>query len=186
MARADDDTIATERLLLRRWRDDDLDAYAALCADPDVMRHIGAGTPYTRAQSRDSLAGFEHHWERYGFGLSAAVERASGELVGMIGVQRAGEPGVRPGDVEIGWRLRRDRWGRGLAVEGAAAIRDHAFGDLRLARLVAFCRPANHASIRVAEQLGFTVLAQRRCRRGLPLVILALDAADWTADAAAA
>jgi RimJ/RimL family protein N-acetyltransferase len=175
----DGETLSTPRLLLRRWREDDLDAHHALSGDPEVMRHIGAGVPYTREQSRLSLAAFGAHWERHGFGLLAAVERDGGAPIGMLGVQRAGEPGVGPGDVEIGWRLMRSHWGRGLATEGATAVRDHAFGVLGLARLVAFCRPANGPSIRVAEQLGLTTVATRRCRRGLPMLILALDRAEW-------
>lgn len=176
----DDETLATPRLLLRRWRADDLDAYAELSGDPEVMRHIGAGVPYTREQSRLSLDAFRNHWERHGFGLRAAVERESGTLIGMLGVQRAGEPGVAAGDVEIGWRLRRSHWGRGLAAEGATAVRDHAFGVLGFLRLVAFCRPANRASIHVAEQLGLAPVETRRCRRGLPMQILALDRASWS------
>jgi RimJ/RimL family protein N-acetyltransferase len=182
----DGETLSTPRLLLRRWRADDLDAYHALCGDPEVMRHVGAGVPYTRAQSSISLDGFRAHWQRHGFGLLAAVERDGGALIGMLGVQRAGEPGVGPGDVEIGWRLMRSHWGRGLATEGATAVRDHAFGVLGFARLVAFCRPANRPSIRVAEQLGLTPVATRRCRRGLPLLILALDHAQWLERPAAA
>lgn len=175
----DGETLVTPRLLLRRWQPEDLDAYAALSGDPEVMRHIGAGVPYTREQSRVSMESFRGHWERYGFGLRAVVDRESGALIGMLGVQRAGEPGVGPGDVEIGWRLQRSHWGRGLAVEGATVVRDHAFGTLGFLRLVAFCRPANHASIHVAERLGMIPTELRRCRRGLPMQILALDRATW-------
>jgi RimJ/RimL family protein N-acetyltransferase len=169
--------LVTERLLLRPWRDDDhdLDAYAAISADAEVMRHIGDGRPLRRDQSAAQLTRFVEHWERHGYGLRAIVERESGEVVGFAGVMRAGQPGVRAGDVEIGWRLARDRWGRGYASEGARAVRDHAFSQLRLARLVAFVRPANAASIHVMGKLGMTLEKEALCSYGMPMRIYALD-----------
>lgn len=171
------DPIETERLLLRPWRDDeaDRDAYARLCADAEVMRHIGAGVTLDREQAAEQLRGFVAHWERHGYGLRAAVERDSGEVVGFVGVMRAGQPGVRPGDVEIGWRLARARWGRGYATEGARAVRDHAFQQLRLARLVAFVRPANDGSIGVMRKLGMRLEKEALCSHGLPMRIYVLD-----------
>jgi len=171
------DPLLTERLELRPWRDepDDLDAYAALCADPDVMRFIGDGNVLTRPQAAAQLTRFADHWRRHGFGLRAAVLRDGGEIAGFVGVARAGQPGVRPGDVEIGWRLARAHWGRGLATEGARAVRDHAFEQLRLARLVAFVRPANAGSIAVMRKLGMEPLKDATCSYGRPMRIFALD-----------
>ncbi|HEY4279355.1 MAG TPA: GNAT family N-acetyltransferase [Conexibacter sp.] len=169
--------LLTPRLELRPWRDDeaDRDAYALLCSDPEVMRHVGAGVALTRPQANEQMTRFIEHWTRHGFGLRAAVLRESGEMVGFVGVARAGEPGVRPGDVEIGWRLARAHWGNGYATEGGRAVRDHAFAELRLARLVAFVRPANTASIAVARKLAMEPLRDGHCRRGLPLRTFALD-----------
>jgi RimJ/RimL family protein N-acetyltransferase len=169
--------LLTARLELRPWHDDvaDRDANARICADVDVMRFVGAGTALTRPQANEQMTRFIEHWERHGFGLRAAVLRESGELIGFVGVARAGEPGVRPGDVEIGWRLAREHWGKGYATEGARAVRDHAFAALRLARLVAFIRPANDASIAVARKLGMEHLRDGTCRRGMPLRIYAID-----------
>lgn len=177
--RAGDPTapLLTERLELRPWRDDaaDLEVYAALCADPEVMRHIGAGGPLSREQAAAQLARFAEHWERHGFGLRAAALRDSGEVVGFVGVARAGQPGVHPGDVEIGWRLARRHWGSGYATEGAIAVRDHAFLQLRLARLVAFVRPANTGSIAVMRKIGMDPLKDATCSFGLPMRIFSLD-----------
>lgn len=169
--------LLTERLELRPWRDEpgDLDAYAALCADPDVMRFIGDGNPLTRPQAAAQLSRFADHWRQHGFGLRAAVLRDSGEIAGFVGVARAGQPGVRPGDVEIGWRLARRHWGRGLATEGALAVRDHAFAQLRRARLVAFVRPANEGSIAVMRKLGMEPLKDALCGFGRPMRIFSLD-----------
>ncbi|MDO8186256.1 GNAT family N-acetyltransferase [Conexibacter sp. JD483] len=169
--------LETERLLLRPWRDDaaDLDAYLRISSDPDVMRHIADGRVLDRDRAAEQLTRFVEHWERHGYGLRAAVERDSGEVVGFVGVMRAGQPGVRPGDVEIGWRLARDRWGRGYATEGARVVRDHAFTQLRLARLVAFVRPANDASIGVMRKLGMRLEKETLCSYGLPMRIYVLD-----------
>lgn len=168
--------LKTDRLTLRPWRDDeaDLDAYAKLSSDPEVMRFIGDGRPLTRAGAADGLARFVEHWAQYDYGLYA-VEDDAGTVLGFTGMLRAGEPGVRPGDVEIGWRLAREHWGRGYATEAALAARDHAFDRLRLARLVSLVRPANTASIGVTRKLGMELEQERLCRRGLPMRIYAVD-----------
>lgn len=170
------ETLRTDRLTLRPWRDDeaDLDAYAMLSSDPEVMRWIGDGRPLTRAGAADGLRRFVTHWADYGYGLYA-VEDDAGAVLGFAGMLKAGEPGVRPGDVEIGWRLRRQHWGKGYATEAALAARDHAFDRLRLARLVALVRPANTASIGVMHKLGMELEQERLCRRGLPMRIYAVD-----------
>ncbi|MDO8211869.1 GNAT family N-acetyltransferase [Conexibacter sp. CPCC 206217] len=185
MADAATAPLLTERLLLRPFHDDagDRDAYAALCADAEVMRYIGMGETLTREQSSAQLTRFVEHWTQHGYGLRAIVERGGGDgtpggdgtVVGFVGVMRAGQPGVRAGDVEIGWRLARDRWGRGYATEGARAVRDHAFAQLRLARLVAFVRPGNAGSMRVMDKLGMRLEKEGLCNYGRPMRIYALD-----------
>jgi RimJ/RimL family protein N-acetyltransferase len=163
----------TERLRLRGWRDEDLQPFAALCADPRVMRWVGRGEPQDRAQAEASLQAIRDHWMRHGFGLWAAEERASRELAGFVGLARL-DDGSR--DVEIGWRLRRGAWGRGLATEGALAAREHAFDELGLARLVALVHPENAASIRVVGKLGMTFERERVSRHGTPVRVYALEA----------
>lgn len=169
--------LTTDRLTLRPWRLDpaDLDAYTALSADPEVMRHIGDGRALTPARAAAGLTRFVEHWERHGYGLYVVQARTDGAVLGFAGLARATEPGVRPGDVEIGWRLARAHWGRGYATEAALAVREHAFDTLGLARIVALIRPANAASIAVARKLGLELERQRHCRRGLPMRIYALD-----------
>ena len=83
--------IETARLLLRRWRDGDLEPYARICADPEVMRYIGGGSPLTREQSETQISRFVRHWDERGFGLWAAEHRASGELIGFVGLAHQGE-----------------------------------------------------------------------------------------------
>jgi RimJ/RimL family protein N-acetyltransferase len=144
-----------------------------MCADPRVMRWVGGGGPQDRAQAEASLQAIRDHWVRHGFGLWAAEEKETGELAGFVGLARLGD---RSGDVEIGWRLRHEAWGRGLATEGALAARDHAVAELGLTRLVALVHPENVASLRVVEKLGMSFERRRVSRHGTPVLVYALAA----------
>jgi RimJ/RimL family protein N-acetyltransferase len=142
--------IGTERLRLRGFRAEDLDAYAAMSADPEVMRFIGGGGPISREIAYRSMAFFLGHWQLLGHGMWAVEERETGRLVGRAGLQNpAGWP-----DLEIGWTLARDVWGRGYATEAARAAiawQREILGDRRLISLI---RPQNRRSQAVARRLG--------------------------------
>jgi RimJ/RimL family protein N-acetyltransferase len=143
--------LTTERLELRRWREDDLDEYAAITADPDVVRYLG-GTTFDRVAAWRQIALFIGHRELRGWTSSAVVERSSGRLIGRGGLwQPEGWPGV-----EVGWILGRAAWGHGYATELGQAVRDYAFGSLGVAHLISVIHPDNAASIRVAEKIGST------------------------------
>jgi RimJ/RimL family protein N-acetyltransferase len=146
---------STERLLLRRWRPADRDPFAAMNADPEVMRYIGDGHPMTRAQSDGHVDAIEAHWDQHGFGLwCAALTGDPDTCVGFVGLAiPAFLPAVLPA-VEVGWRLARPAWGQGLATEGAQAALDHAFGPLELRSVVSLIDPGNDRSIGVAHKLG--------------------------------
>jgi RimJ/RimL family protein N-acetyltransferase len=143
-------TLTTDRLLLRGFKDGDLDPYAAMHADAEVMRHIGTGETIGRAEAWRSMAMHAGHWLLRGFGQWAVVERATGELVGRAGLY---EPEGWPG-LEVGWMLGRAHWGRGFATEAGAAAITFAFDELALEKVISLIRPANSPSIRVAERLG--------------------------------
>ncbi len=147
--------IETERLRLRPWRDDDLDAYAALCADPEVMRWHGArGDPLSRAESAEQMESFRERWETDGLGLWCAAAKDTDECIGFVGLAIPRFlPEILP-CVEIGWRLARASWGRGLATEGARQVVPFAFGPLGLDRIVSVTRPENRNSWNVMEKLG--------------------------------
>jgi RimJ/RimL family protein N-acetyltransferase len=151
-------TLETARIRLRAWRDDDLDAYAALCADPEVMRWLGAkGDPLTREQSSVQLDAFRRHWDVEGFGLWCAASVDTDRCIGFIGLAVPRFlPEVLP-CVEIGWRLDRDHWGHGLATEGARVAMDYAFGPRQLDRLVSITRPENRGSWNVMQKLGMSL-----------------------------
>jgi RimJ/RimL family protein N-acetyltransferase len=113
--------LVTERLVLRRWRPEDLDPYVEICADSEVMRWIGKGQVRTRGEWARALASFERAWKDRGFGLFAAELRAAGGLIGFVGLSIPDFlPEILP-SVEIGWRLAAAHWGKALATEGARA-----------------------------------------------------------------
>jgi len=140
--------IETERLRLRDLRATDFAAYAAMCADPEVMKYLGSG-PLSAEDAWRQLAMFLGHWSLRGFGMWA-VETREGEFVGRVGLHF---PHGWP-DRELGWALAREHWGRGYAFEAAVAARNHAFRDLRWQSLVSYVLPENSRSIRLAERLG--------------------------------
>jgi len=142
--------LETPRLILREFLPSDVEPYARMMADPDVCRFLGDGQPLTRADAWRQLAQLIGHWELRGFGLWAVEERATRQLVGRIGCY---EPEGWPG-FEIGYVLARDAWGRGLAREGVAASLAHARCELGRDHVISLIRPANRASIAVAEHFG--------------------------------
>jgi RimJ/RimL family protein N-acetyltransferase len=146
--------LETPRLVLRQWREEDLAPFAALNADPEVMRHFPARMP--RAQSdafaeyiRDAIA-------RQGWGLWAVEVRGGAPFIGFVGLGRPGFEAHFTPAVEIGWRLDRAHWGNGYATEAAAAALTFAFDDLSLAEVVSFTALPNERSVRVMRRLGMT------------------------------
>jgi RimJ/RimL family protein N-acetyltransferase len=150
-------SLETPRLLLRRWRDEDLDGFAAIAAQPEVMRYINDGRTLDRRATAERLAGYRRHWDEHGFGLYAVEIKGSGELAGFTGLAVPGFlPEIMPA-VEIGWRLGRAHWGRGLATEAARAVVAHTRAELDLRRLVSIHVVGNEASARVMIKLGMSL-----------------------------
>lgn len=145
--------IETPRLILRGWRDDDLEPLARMYADEETMRFIGPGGARPYEETAEALAKHRAFWDEHGFGLWAVEEKATGEMIGRIGLWI--HP-LLPHDVEVGWLLERSRWGRGLATEGGAAAVAHAFEALALDRVVSLTYPENKASRRIMEKLGLS------------------------------
>jgi RimJ/RimL family protein N-acetyltransferase len=142
--------LETARLVLRAFTVSDVDPYVRMMADPEVTRFLGDGHPLSRADAWRQLALLIGHWELRGFGLWAVEERESGRFIGRIGCH---EPEGWPG-FELGYVLAREAWGRGLAREGAAAALAHARRELGREAIISLIRPANRASIAVAEHFG--------------------------------
>jgi RimJ/RimL family protein N-acetyltransferase len=168
------DALVTERLVLRRPRDADLEPFALLCADPEVMRYIGTGRPLDRGTAERSFAIIQSHWTRHGSGLRSAISREDGEYLGFVGLAVVPGRSVAGGETEIGWRLRRAAWGKGYATEGAVAVRDQALGELGIGSLVSLIQPGNEASARVAEKLGMAPDCHGRGAHGETVVVYRL------------
>lgn len=144
-------TVPTERLLLRPFTEADLDAYAEMSADAEVMRHIGAGGPVARDIAWRQMALFAGHWVLRGYGMWAVEEKATGALVGRAGFLH---PEGWPAN-ELGWLLARPYWGRGYAYEAAAAARRHGRVAMGLSgRLISLIRAENQRSLALAQRLG--------------------------------
>jgi RimJ/RimL family protein N-acetyltransferase len=173
------DRLETPRLVLRRYRDEDLDVLAAMNADPDVMRYIGDGRPGDRAATAAMLAGQRAHWAEHGFGRWAVERRTERDLIGFCGVgYPTFAPEVMPSP-EIGWRLARSAWGQGYATEAALASRDHAFAVLGFDHLISLSDPRNVASHRVMAKIGLRRVADVATARFGVLRVDRIERAEW-------
>jgi RimJ/RimL family protein N-acetyltransferase len=163
--------LQTERLVLRPFREADIDGYAEMGADPEVMRFLSAdGRLLSRADAWRQMAMFLGHWELRGYGTWAVEERATGAFVGRVGLHNPlGWP-----DRELGWTIARRFWGRGYASEAARAAITHAFGALGWTHLVSLIHPDNHRSTRLAERLGYHSQGTAEVA-GLTLMMYRLD-----------
>jgi RimJ/RimL family protein N-acetyltransferase len=146
--------LRTERLLLRQWRDDDLEPFAALNADAETMRYFPA--PLTRAQS-DAFAAYNRgRIAERGWGLWAVEVVGAAPFVGFVGLNEPRFEAHFTPAVEVGWRLARTHWGRGYATEAGRAAIAFAFAELGLEEIVSFTTEPNERSRRVMERLGMT------------------------------
>jgi RimJ/RimL family protein N-acetyltransferase len=146
--------IETDRLLLRSWRDDDLDPFAAMCADPRVMATLGpVMTRDETAALIERASGIERD---LGHTFWAMERKADGQLIGWCGVKRGPEETPIAGVPELGWRLARDGWGQGYAREAAQATIDWSFANLPDDALWAITTVGNSRSWGLMERLGMT------------------------------
>jgi RimJ/RimL family protein N-acetyltransferase len=148
------EALTTDRLLLRRWRDADCEPFAALNADPEVMKHFPAAL--SRAQSDEMIERISGGFDRYGFGLWALELAATGEFIGFTGlsVPRFEAPFMPA--VEVGWRLARMAWGYGYASEAARRALRVGFDVYDLAEVVSFTTGANLRSLAVMRRIEMT------------------------------
>ncbi|MCC3771595.1 GNAT family N-acetyltransferase [Streptomyces sp. UNOC14_S4] len=145
--------LRTDRLLLRRWRESDLEPWAAMNADPAVREHLGA--PLTREQSDASVARFQDDFDERGYGWWAVEVRATGEFIGFAGLDEVEDDMPFTG-VEVGWRLARPFWGHGYATEAGRAALAFGFGTLGLPGILAVTTVGNLRSQAVMRRLGMT------------------------------
>ena len=152
-------TLETENLILRPFKDDDVDDYFGVLDSPEVRRWLHIPESLDRSDAWQQMAWFVGQWELRGTGHWALEEKKSGQFVGRAGLHRP-ERHDWPG-VELGWILHNDYWGRGYATEaGAVAVR-YGFEDLQVDKLFSCILPENHRSQAVAKRLGFEFLEER-------------------------
>ena len=162
--------LETERLILRSFRQEDVDVMAQLFANPDFMRFsLGAFT-----ERKQTVAFIEKvmDWDRAGIPSQfAVVPRGDDAIVGYCGFFHHAEV---PDEIEIGYRLDPDYWNRGLITEAARAVRDHGFADLRLPRVISLIHLENIPSRRVAEKNGM-IPEKETTFRGFPTIVFRIN-----------
>jgi len=144
--------LRTERLLLRAWRDDDVEPFAALNADPVTMAHFPA--PLDRAETEFMVERIVARWEKDGHGLWAVEVPDAAPFIGFIGVVRQEFPAHFTPCIEVGWRLARAHWGHGYAPEGGRECLRWGFEQQGMVEIVSMTTESNTKSRRVMEKIG--------------------------------
>jgi RimJ/RimL family protein N-acetyltransferase len=178
--------LETQRLVLRRFSMNDVDNLVNLDADPDVMRFVTGGVPTSRDEiENEVLPAFLGYYERYqGYGFWAVIEKETGEFLGWFHFRPRAD--AAPGEVELGYRLRKSAWGKGYATEGSRALIRKGFTELGVQRVTAEAMAVNTASRRVMEKAGLRLVRAFHQPWPYPIdgdqfgdVEYALDKAGW-------
>jgi RimJ/RimL family protein N-acetyltransferase len=148
------DSLRTDRLVMRRWRDDDREPFAALNADPYTMRFFPS--TLDRAASDTLVDRLEERFESQGFGLWALEIASTGQFIGFTGLNPMPDDVPGAGGMEVGWRLARDAWHHGYATEAARGALDVAFGSLEMPAVYSMTAVLNEPSQAVMRRLGLT------------------------------
>ena len=163
--------LETPRTFMREILGNDFDFLLGMMSDPEVMRYYPR--PYGEKEVRDFINRMRTRYREDGCGLWLLVDRERGEPLGRVGLLRQTVNGAS--EFEIGYMVHRPFWRRGLATEAALAVREYAFTERKLPRVVSLIRPENIASIGVARKLGMTPVGA--CEHaGLPHQVFAVDA----------
>ena len=171
--------LVTPRLACRKFIADDLPAFARLYTDPDIMRHLADGVAFTPRQVAERFARVQAHYRRQGFGMWAIVDRHTNKIIGRAGLQHLSEVD----EVEVGYALFPEYWGKGLATEIAGALVNYGFEKLNFPRIVALVSPKNAASIRVLEKIQLHNERTLELPTG-PALLLSARRAEWQLDVA--
>ena len=144
--------IETKRLLLRKWKEEDLASFYLINSSEAVCQFLPK--ILTRDESDSMARRINDEMEKNGFGLYGVEEKSSAKFIGYIGLSVPNFKAHFTPCVEIGWRLSPDHWGKGYATEGALAIKEYAFNELKLDEIVSFTVAYNIRSRRVMEKIG--------------------------------
>ena len=150
--------LETQRLVLRRFTMADADNLVRLDADPDVMRLVTGGIPTSRDEiENEFLPAFLAYYDRYdGYGFWAVIEKATGEFLGWFHFRPRAD--AAPGEAGLGYRLRKQAWGKGYATEGSRALIRKGFTESGVQRVTAGTMAVNVASRRVMEKAGLRLV----------------------------
>ena len=172
--------LETSRLILRPFREEDLDLLAPLMANPDLCAFRSVFIPASKtAAFLDKVI----NWQRRGLPSQfAVIHCADHRLIGYCGFLH--QQVNATDEIEIAYRLDPDYWGRGLATEAAMAVRDHAFRNLKLTRVISLIHPDNLPSRRVAEKNGMKI-EKKTVFRGFPTLVFVITREEWLAARAA-
>ena len=144
--------LETDRLLLRTWDDHDLQPMLAINQDPKVMEYFPE--LQNLEATKKLIIRINNHFEKYGYTVYATERKDSSECIGFIGLFTPEFESHFTPTTEIGWRLSSKHWGQGFATEGAQAVLDYAFKELKIPEIVSFTAAGNAKSIRVMEKIG--------------------------------
>ena len=164
--------LQTRRLRLMEWRHADFAAFRPIAKDPDVMRYISDGIPWSDEGIREFIGRQIRHAAARRFCLWRIARNPDGKTIGFCGLQPLKLEGQR--EVEIGWWLAKNCWGRGLATEAARTVMRFAFDDAKLRRVIAIARPENLASIRIMRKLGMR-FEREATHKGISVVVYSIE-----------
>lgn len=142
----------SERLGFRNWSDDDLDEFAQLNSDIDVMEHFPK--PLTKEETFHFMDRLKMHYKEYSYNYFATEILETGEFIGFIGLAFQDYESEFTPNVDIGWRLKKEAWGKGYASEGAKSCIDYGFNHLGLEKIISVCTEENYKSENVMKKLG--------------------------------
>jgi ribosomal-protein-alanine N-acetyltransferase len=168
--------VETARLRLRPFTLEDIDGLWRIASDPEVMRHIGDGLPFTRDETLANLSKIVEVFERRGYGRWALEKKDGGGLIGYCGLGH----GIEEVGVELVYLLARAEWGKGIATEAGSASLRYGFETLGFDSIAAVTRPDNRRSRRVMERLGMR-FERDACYHGYSCVCYRLAREDWRA-----
>lgn len=144
--------IETDRLILRTWLDNDLQPMLAINQDPKVMEYFPSLQDLE--MTKNFIDKVNAHFEKHSYSLYATVRKDTGEFIGFIGLLIADFDAHFTPATEIGWRLSSKHWGQGFATEGAKAVLDYAFRELKIPEIVSFTAEGNAKSVKVMQKIG--------------------------------
>lgn len=150
--------IETDRIFLRPFSIDDIEPFAKICANPNVMRYIGDGKPVSRDVIAEKIPEWIALYEQQKYGLMALILKETDVLIGFCGLIHQTVDEIKY--IELGYRLDEAYWGKGIATEAAIAVRNYAFNVLNIPMLISIIHHQNDASKRVAKKVGLQLMKQ--------------------------